>query len=112
MWLVPGERQTPAWVGFPVSPSPCPAVSYPSSTAPAVQPKVALGLWWRWHGKTEVPLLLQHHPMEQTGGLGRMSWQVLSRQPLSLALVTPGDTGSSVCWRRFAWKGYPRVGYA
>ena len=72
--LEAGERQGPAWVAFPVSPSPHPAVPSPFSAAPAVQPKAALGLWRRWHGEAEVPLLLQHHPMEQAGGLGRLSF--------------------------------------
>lgn len=50
-----------------------PAVPSSFSSAPAVQPKAAPGLWRRWHGKAEVPLLLQHCPVEQTGGLGRPS---------------------------------------
>lgn len=64
----------PAWVAFQVSPSPHAAVPPPFSAAPAVQPKAAFGLWRRWHGKAEVPLLLQHHPVEQVGGLDRLSF--------------------------------------
>lgn len=64
----------PTWVAFTVSPPLHPAVSSPFSAAPTVQPKAALGLWRRWLGKAEVPHLLQHHPVEQAGGLGRLSF--------------------------------------
>lgn len=64
----------PAWVAFQVSLSPHAALPPPFSAAPAVQPKAAFGLWRRWHGKAEVPLLLQHHPVEQAGGLGQLSF--------------------------------------
>lgn len=64
----------PAWVAFPVSPSPHPAVLSPFSAAATVQSKAPFGLWRRWHGEAEVPPLLQHHPVEQAGGLGRLSF--------------------------------------
>lgn len=105
--------QGPAWVAFPVSPSPHPAVPSPFSAAPTVQPKAAFGLWRRWYGEAEVPLLLQHHPVEQAGGLGRLSFlQGAGHRATVLALVTTGDTGSSACWGRFACKGCPGVWYA
>lgn len=103
----------PAWVAFPVSPSPHPAVLSYFSAAPTVQSKAPFGLWRRWHGEAEVPPLLQQHPVEQAGGLGRLTfpWE-LGTGPLSLALVTTGSSVSSACWGRFACKGCPGVGHA
>lgn len=93
--LEAGERQGPAWVASPVSPCPHPAVPFPFSAAPAVQPEAALGLWRRWHGEAEVPLLLQHRPMEQTGGLGRLSFP----QGAGHRATVPG-----ICDPRWHWQ--------
>lgn len=98
MGLEAGERQGPAWVPFPVSPSPHPSVPLLFSAAPAVQSKAALGLWRRRLNKAEVSFLLQYRPMEQAGGLGRLSFpQGAGPWAASLALVTPGDNGSIGC---------------
>lgn len=102
MGLEAGERQGRAWVPFPVSPSSHPPVPLLFSAAPAVQSKTALGLWRRWHSKAEVSLLLQHSPMEQAGGLSRLSFlQEAGPWAASLALVTPGGTGRSAFWGSF-----------
>lgn len=74
MALEVGERQGPVWVPSPVSPSPHPPVPLLFSAAPAVQSQTTLGLWRRWHNKAKVSLLLQHSPVEQAGGLGRLSF--------------------------------------
>ncbi|XP_069639963.1 ribosomal protein S6 kinase-like 1 isoform X1 [Haliaeetus albicilla] len=63
--------------------------------APAVQPEAALGLWRRWHGEAEVPLLLQHRPMEQAGGLGRLSFP----QGAGHRATVPG-----ICDPRWHWQ--------
>lgn len=81
MELEVGERQDPTWVPFPASPSP--PIPLLFSAAPAVQSKTALGLRRRWHIKAEVSLLLQHSPVEQAGGLGRLSFL----QELGLGLL-------------------------
>lgn len=103
MALEVGERQGPAWVPSPVSPSPHPPVPLLFSAAPAVQSQTTLGLWRRRHNKAEVSLLLQHSPVEQAGGLGRLFFpQGAAPWAASLALVTAGGTGSTACWGRLA----------
>lgn len=106
--LEAGERQGPAWVASPVSPCPHSAVPFPFSAAPAVQPEAALGLWRRWHGKAEGPLLLQHHPVEQAGGLGRLSFL----QGAGHRATVPGicGTGSSACWGEVCLQGLSQCG--
>jgi len=98
-----GERQDPAWAAFPATPFPHPAVPSPFSAAPAVQPEAASGLWRRWHGEAQVPLLLQHHPVEQARGLGRQCflWGAGRRATVPSACVPqwhwqlclPGEVG-------------------
>lgn len=112
MGLEAGERQGPAWVPFPVSPSPHPSVPLLFSAAPAVQSKAALGLWRRWLNKAEVSFLLQYRPMEQAGGLGRLSFpQGAGPWAASLALVTPGGTWQHWLLRKACLKGRPEVRY-
>lgn len=104
-----GERQGPAWVPFPVSPSLCLPLLF--SAASAVQSKTTLGLWRRWHNKAEVSLLLQHSSLEQAGGLGRLSFsQGAGPWAASLALVAAGGTGSTACWGRLASRAALRWG--
>ncbi|XP_065608550.1 ribosomal protein S6 kinase-like 1 isoform X3 [Cyrtonyx montezumae] len=38
-------------------------------SAPAAQPQTAFGCRRRWNCQAQVPLFLQHHPLEQAGGL-------------------------------------------
>ncbi|XP_065696282.1 ribosomal protein S6 kinase-like 1 isoform X2 [Patagioenas fasciata] len=86
-----------------------PGCNITAHQAPTIQPEAAFGLWRRWHSKTEVPLLLQQHAMEQAGGLGWLSFPRelgQSRCPchlclqVALAALLVGDlpAGTALGW--------------